>query len=100
MAATNSTWLNFLPGQTRGPAAQGMYVFSAGTIGVSTTACFALLSSVVAVDCSNRVSSQRPGRQTSVSEPQMSRSICTAALLMKTAVFGGIVCDEAPSFKT
>jgi hypothetical protein len=78
MTATNSTCENFLPGQTRGPAAQGRNA----PVGVGAS--FSPVSSVVI---------QRLGSHWSALSPHEAEDVCRPARLTPTNVFLGIVYD-------
>ena len=86
MTATNSTWENFRPTQARGPSAQGMNAPGSS----STKDSWVLLGFVAFSDCEGL--SQREGRQTSASGPQVLGSVWRPSTLMLTLVFGGSTC--------
>ena len=93
--ATNSTWENLRPTHSRGPPAHGMNVPGAGSRKVSSCCCcggwdgWMLLLLLVLV-------SQRLGRQSRASGPQVWGSVWRAVTLMLMPVFGGRMCVFAP----
>lgn len=83
--ATNSTWENFLPGHTRGPAAQG----KKAPVGIE-------------VSISSPVSSrqiQRLGSHSSESAPHDADEVCRPARLTPMKVFFGMVYEVPLTFK-
>ena len=93
MTATNSTWENLRPTQERGPSAQGMNAPGSGSMKDSGV----ILGFVVFSDCAGL--SQREGRQTSASGPQILGSVWRPSTLMMTKVSGGSTCVLSFSVK-